>query len=51
MKVYRDWPDGLEVLVEEHVAMARWGNSALVNSYGEVFEQVSMMSCQYLRGQ
>lgn len=37
VKVYRDWPDGLEVLVEEHVAMARWGNSALVNSYGEVF--------------
>ena len=37
VKVYRDWPDGLEVLIEEHVAMARWGNSALVNTHGEVF--------------
>lgn len=37
VKVYRDWPDGLEVLIEEHEAMARWGNSALVNTYGEVF--------------
>lgn len=36
-KVYRDWPDGLEVLIEEHEVMARWGNSALVNTYGEVF--------------
>lgn len=36
-KVYRDWPDGLEILLEEHVAVARWGNSALVNTYGEVF--------------
>lgn len=37
VKVYRDWPDGLEILIEEHEAMARWGNSALVNVYGEVF--------------
>ena len=25
------------MLIEEHEAMARWGNSALVNTYGEVF--------------
>lgn len=33
----RVWPDRLEVALEEHVALARWGNSALVNTHGEVF--------------
>ena len=36
-KVYRDWPDGLNVVLEEHKALANWGNSALVNTYGEIF--------------
>ena len=35
--VRRVWPDRLEVGVEEHVALARWGNDALVNTYGERF--------------
>jgi len=34
----RHWPDRLEVDVEEHVVLARWRDSALVNTYGEVFE-------------
>jgi cell division protein FtsQ len=34
----RHWPDRLEVEVEEHVVLARWRDSALVNTYGEVFE-------------
>jgi cell division protein FtsQ len=34
----RKWPDRLEVEIEEHVALARWRDNALVNSYGEVFE-------------
>ena len=34
----REWPDRLEVQIEEHVALARWRENALVNSYGEVFE-------------
>lgn len=34
----RTWPDRLEVALEEHVALARWHDTALVNSYGEVFE-------------
>lgn len=34
----RRWPNRLEVIVEEHRALARWGNSALVNHYGETFE-------------
>jgi cell division protein FtsQ len=39
--VRRVWPDRLEVSVEEHVALARWGAgeemSALVNTHGEKF--------------
>lgn len=37
----RQWPDALELALEEHVAVARWsradGESRLVNSHGEVF--------------
>jgi cell division protein FtsQ len=39
--VRRRWPNRLEVAVEEHRELARWGNSALVNRYGEVFEGAS----------
>jgi cell division protein FtsQ len=35
--VRRIWPGRLEVFVEEHVALARWGEEALVNTYGERF--------------
>ena len=34
----RRWPARLEVNVVEHVPLARWGNVALVNTHGEVFE-------------
>lgn len=37
VSVRRVWPDRLEVALEEHVALARWGDGALVNSYGETF--------------
>ena len=33
----RQWPDRLEVRLEEHVALARWGALGLVNTQGEVF--------------
>jgi cell division protein FtsQ len=33
----RQWPDRLEVALEEHVPLARWGGEALVNTHGEVF--------------
>jgi cell division protein FtsQ len=36
--VRRVWPDRLEVILEEHQAIARWGDDALVNSFGERFE-------------
>ena len=39
--VRRVWPNRLEISVEEHVALARWGTgdemSRLVNTYGETF--------------
>ncbi len=35
--VRRIWPDTFEVELEEHVAFARWGGDALVNTYGEKF--------------
>jgi cell division protein FtsQ len=38
VEVRRQWPQRLELEVEEHVALARWGDSALVNTRGEVFE-------------
>ena len=40
-QVHRDFPNRLKVTLEEHQAVAYWGReseSALVNSYGEVFE-------------
>jgi len=37
VSVRRRWPDRLEVAVEEHVALARWGSMALVNTRGELF--------------
>jgi cell division protein FtsQ len=39
-EVRRSWPDGLEVRLEEHVPLARWGqerDGRLVNTYGELF--------------
>ena len=38
VNVRRQWPDRLEVAVEEHRPLARWGSTALVNAHGEVFE-------------
>jgi cell division protein FtsQ len=37
----RRWPDRLEVTVDEHKELARWGNIALVNTYGELFHAAS----------
>ena len=35
--VRRVWPDRLEVTLEEHVALGRWGDDALINTHGERF--------------
>ena len=36
--VRRQWPDRVDVVIEEHKPLARWGSDALVNIHGEVFE-------------
>lgn len=41
VSVRRRWPDQLEVTLEEHVALARWGNIGLVNTHGELFRAAS----------
>jgi cell division protein FtsQ len=35
--VRRQWPDRLDVTLEEHVPLARWGTLGMVNTQGEVF--------------
>lgn len=35
--VRRVWPDRLEISLEEHQALARWGDDALINTHGERF--------------
>lgn len=35
--VVRDWPQTLEIRVEEEVPVARWGESGLLNHEGEIF--------------
>lgn len=41
VNVRRHWPDRLEVALEEHEALARWGEEGLVNTHGELFEAAS----------
>jgi len=50
VEVSRRWPDGIEFAVEEHTPLARWGESALVNEYGEVFEGASNHRLPVFRG-
>lgn len=48
--VRRVWPDRLEISVEEHVALARWGDGALVNTFGERFVAASEASLPQFAG-
>jgi cell division protein FtsQ len=41
VSVRRRWPDQIVVGIEEHQALARWGNLALVNTHGELFHAAS----------
>jgi cell division protein FtsQ len=38
VNVRRQWPARLDVALEEHEPLARWANTALVNTHGEVFQ-------------
>jgi len=48
--VRRQWPDRLEVAVEEHRPLARWGTAALVSAQGEVFEAAINTTLPVLQG-
>jgi cell division protein FtsQ len=48
--VRRVWPGRLEVSVEEHVALARWGDDALVNTHGERFMAKTMVALPLYTG-
>lgn len=52
--VRRLWPDGIELSIEEHQAVARWtpreGESRLVNDKGEVFVATSEANLPRLTG-
>lgn len=50
VEVRRYWPDRLEVNVEEHRAIARWGAAALLNSFGERFDAASNEALPVLEG-
>lgn len=41
VSVRRVWPRGLEVTLEEHVPLARWGSDALISTQGEIFNAAS----------
>jgi len=50
VNVRRQWPDRLEVAVEEHRPIARWGSVALVSARGEVFEAAINSTLPVLTG-
>lgn len=47
----RHFPWGLEVTLEEHVPMARWNETALVNTFGEVFAGQSKLDLPAFNGE
>lgn len=48
--LWRRWPDRLEVALEEHVPLARWSATVLVNTHGELFEAAYSDSLPLFRG-
>jgi len=40
VKISRDWPPSLNILLEEHKPLASWGEAALVNTNGEIFHAI-----------
>jgi cell division protein FtsQ len=46
----RRWPDQLDVTIEEHVALARWGTAGLLNTLGERFDAASNDPLPVLEG-
>lgn len=51
VNVRRHFPWGLEVTLEEHVPMARWNGTDLVNTYGEIFVGQSKLPLPEFNGE
>ena len=50
VEVRRAWPDRIQVRIEEHVALARWPDERLVNTFGELFIGSAMPALPLLGG-
>ncbi len=46
--IKRSWPGYLNIALEEHVPIARWGDDALISQYGEIFQPTSMQEFELL---
>lgn len=51
VNVRRKFPERVEVEIEEHVALAIWNNTAMVNTYGEVFAAERVEGLPQFNGQ
>lgn len=49
-QVRRRWPDGLEIQVAEHEAIARWGENGLIDTSGDWFDAASDQQLPVLSG-
>jgi len=50
VSVRRIWPDKIEISIEEHQVIARWGNVGLVNDKGEFFNAAYQDDVPYFWG-
>jgi len=50
VSVRRIWPDKIEISIEEHQVIARWGNVGLVNDKGEFFNAAYQDDLPYFLG-
>ncbi len=41
ISISRKWPDRLILEIHEHIPVARWGESSLLNNRGELFSEIS----------
>jgi cell division protein FtsQ len=48
--VRRRWPDRVDIQLEEHIALARWGDSGLISTTGERFDAASDAALPVLYG-
>lgn len=47
-EVSRIWPDQLQVIIQEQLPVARWGQDALLSTQGYLFSAVDMVAYQHL---